>query len=336
MVRVTIAVDAMGGDFAPGEIVRGACEAAEARQGVDILLVGREENIKRYLPKEAKPDNLKLIGADEIVGMEEEPAKAVRSKKNSSLMVGCRLVKEGVADGFVSAGNTGAIMAAALFVIGRAEGIDRPAIGAVIPAHDRQMLLLDAGANADVKPENLVQFAKMGVAFVSRVLDVENPKVGLISIGEEPGKGNALVKAAFTLLDGSGLNFAGNIEGRDVPYGRVDVAVCDGFVGNVILKTLEGTSEEVLDRFRDVVKESVQSRLGSLLLLPAIRRFRRDIDPEEHGGALLLGVDGVCIIAHGRSSARAIKNAIFRAIRSVESKIVEGIVKSLKGEDKAV
>lgn len=336
MYKVTVAVDAMGGDFAPAEIVRGAREAAVEKRDADILIVGRVKEIEAALPAHDMVENLKVISADEAIGMEEEPVRAVRTKKNSSLMVGFRLMKEGAADALVSAGNTGAVMTAALFMLGRAEGIDRPAIGAVIPTYGGDMLLLDAGANANVKADNLVEFAKMGTAFAKGVLAKENPKVGLVSIGEEPGKGNALVKSAYPLLEKAGVNFAGNVEGRDIPFGRVDVAVCDGFVGNVILKTLEGTSEAILKRFRDAVSESLQSRIGGLLLLPTIRKLKKDTDPEEHGGAILLGVDGIVIIAHGRSNARAIENAIYRAIRSVESKVVENIVKSLKGEDEAV
>lgn len=325
----------MGGDYAPAEIVRGAHEAADLRRDIDIILVGVEDEINAVLSQFPKLDNLKVIHADEIVGMDEEPAKAVRTKKNSSMVVGCKLVKKGVADGFVSAGNSGAVMAAALFTMGRIEGIDRPAIGALIPTITKKpMLLLDVGANADVKAENMLQFARMGNAFISRVLEVEKPRIGLISIGEEPGKGNALVKATYPLLESSGMNFIGNIEGRDIPLGVADVAICDGFVGNVILKTLEAASESILGRLKEAVNESLQSKLGSLLLLPTMKRLKKDSDPEEHGGALLLGVDGVCVIAHGRSSARAMKNAIFAAVRSVETKVVEGITKSQKGEDK--
>lgn len=332
MVRVSIAVDAMGGDFAPEEIVRGAYEAAEARRDVDIILVGREDSVKLQIRDLPRLENLRVINAEEIVGMDEEPAKAVRSKRNSSVVIGCKLVKEGVADGFVSAGNSGAVLAAALFILGRAQGIDRPAIAVVVPGYHGRTLLLDAGANTEIKPKHFLEFATVGDAFMRRAYGVENPKIGLVSIGAEEGKGTTAVKAAYDLLAASSLNFAGNIEGHDIPLGNVQVAVCDGFVGNVILKTLEGTAEAVLQRFKEAVSGSLQSKVGGMLLLPALADLKKDVDPEEHGGALLLGVDGVCLIAHGKSSARALRNAVLRAVRAVETKVVEGIVRSLRGD----
>lgn len=332
MVRAVIAVDAMGGDNAPGEIVKGAIEAAQNRPECEIILVGRERDIQAELSGRVGSKRLKVVHAEEIVEMEDEPAKALRAKKNSSISVGCRMVGKGEADAFVSAGNSGAVMAGALIGIGRIKGIERPAIAVVIPSTKRSVLLLDAGANMDVKPRNLLEFASMGSAFVESAFGVERPTVGLITIGEEPGKGNALTKASFPLFEESGLNFYGNIEGLDVPEGTVDVAVCDGMVGNVILKTMEGTAKSVVTMLKQAIERSVASKLGGLMLMPAFKTLKKALDPEEHGGALLVGVRGVCVIAHGRSNAAAMKNAIFRAHNLVDAGVVGKLTRAL-GEE---
>lgn len=307
-----IALDAMGGDHAPAAVVRGGVEAARAL-GVEVAFTGPPDAIQQALAALGpSPGGVSIVPATEVVSMEEHGASAARHKRGSSINVGLREVKEGRAQAFVSAGNTGAVMAGAVLVIGRARGIERPALGAVLPAaNGRRVLVLDVGANADVKPQYLVQFAEMGHAYARDVMGVAMPRVALLSIGEEPTKGSQLVQETHTLLAArTGINFAGNVEGKDVARGAVDVVVTDGFTGNVVLKVAEGTAEFILGELRTVLTSRLQYKLAAAVLRPAFRALRRRLDYQEYGGAPLLGVAGVVIVAHGRSDARAIFNAV--------------------------
>lgn len=315
-----IAIDAMGGDNAPREVVRGAIDAAR-EYGLSIALVGQSSVVEQFLPKPV-PSNVSMVEAAQIVSMKEHPAVAIRQKRDSSLAVGLKLVKQHEADAFVSAGNSGAIMAAALLALGRIEGVERPAIASVFPAASGVFLLLDIGANADCRANFLLQFARMGTVYAERVLGVANPRVGLLSNGEEETKGSQLVLEAHQLLKGSELNFMGNVEGKDATKGVADVIVTDGFTGNVVIKVAEGISEMLFDLLRESITSRLRFRLAAALLRPAFSLVRQRLDYSEYGGAPLLGVNGVVIIAHGRSDAKAIKNAVRVAKESVERDVV--------------
>lgn len=306
-----IAVDALGGDRAPDEVVAGALAAASG--SLTPVLVG---------PSGLDPCGLELVEASEEIGMHEKPADAVRTKRDSSLVVACRLVGEGKADAVVSAGNTGAMLAACLLELRRLPGVYRPAIAVPIPARRGVSILVDAGANADARPEHLLQFAHMGSIFAQDVLGLETPSVRLLSIGEEAGKGNALTLEAHALLTASDVLFAGNAESRDLLEGAADVVVTDGFTGNVALKLLEGTITTLLDALREEVGATLRGKLGGLLIRPAARGLRRRLDPDTYGGAYLLGLRGLAVIAHGNSSRVAIANAIRLAARGVERDVV--------------
>jgi len=309
MIRV--AVDAMGGDRGPEEIVAGAVAAASDE--IVPILVG---------PSGLETHGLELVEAHDVIGMDEKPAEAVRGKPESSLVVACRLVGEGKAEAVISAGNTGAMLAACLLELRRVPGVRRPAIAVTIPARRRPSVLLDSGANADARPEDLVQFAHMGAVFAEEILDIRNPEVRLLSIGEESEKGNQLTLEAHRLLAEGELNFTGNTEGRDLLVGAADVVVTDGFTGNVALKLLEGTIKNLLEAFREEVTATLRGKLGGLLIRPATRRLRERLDPDTYGGAYLLGLRGLAVIAHGNSSRRAIANAIRLAARGVEHDVV--------------
>jgi glycerol-3-phosphate acyltransferase PlsX len=309
---VRVAVDAMGGDRAPEEIVAGALDAHSP--GLEPVLVG---------PPGLDTHGLELVEAPDLIGMDEKPADAVRGKPESSLVVANRLVGEGRADAVVSAGNTGAMLAAGLLHIRRIKGVQRPAIAVVIPARYGASVLIDSGANADARPEHLVQFAHMGSVFAEEILDRRNPEVRLLSIGEEDEKGNQLTLEAHALLRETGLNFAGNVEARELLRFAADVVVCDGFTGNVALKLLEGTIKELLDALREEIASSSRGKLGGLLIRPAARRLRTRLDPDTYGGAYLLGLRGLSVIAHGNSGRQAIANALRLAARGVEHRVVE-------------
>jgi glycerol-3-phosphate acyltransferase PlsX len=319
MIRV--AVDAMGGDRGPEEIVAGAADAAS--DTVQPVVVG---------PEGLDTQGLELIEAPDVIAMEEKPTEAVRAKPNSSLVVACRAVGEGKADAVVSAGNTGAMLAACLLELRRIPGVRRPAIAVTIPARRGPSVLLDSGANADARPEDLVQFAHMGAVFAEEILGVANPEIRLLSIGEEPEKGNQLTLEAHRLLAAStDLNFAGNAEGRDLLNGAADVVVADGFTGNVALKLLEGTIQGLLEALREEITATLAGKLGGLLIRPAARRLRERLDPDTYGGAYLLGLRGLAVIAHGNSSRRAITNAIRLAARGVENDVVGRLRQNLGG-----
>lgn len=307
-----IAIDAMGGDFAPAELVKGALSALKADPSLDLILVGDETRLRDELALHgAQSLPLKIVHASEVIAM-DEAATAVRKKKDASINVAMSLVKRGEADAIVALGSTGAAMSAALLGLGRIKGIERPAIGVVLPTLKGPCILIDAGANADCKPSYLQQFAIMGRVYAREVLKVANPRVGLMNIGEEPGKGNELAQATYQLLaEMPDLGFIGNVEGRDLTRGHADVVVTDGFVGNVILKSAEGFAELFQTLLTEAVTAGgIKAKLGAWLMKPALRSFKRRIDPAEYGGALLLGVNGVCIIGHGSSRAYAVVNAI--------------------------
>jgi phosphate acyltransferase len=311
-VSTRVAVDAMGGDRAPEEIVAGALEARA--EGIEPVLFG---------PAGLDTHGLELVVAPETIEMDEKPADAVRSKPGSSLVAANRAVGKGEAEAVVSAGNTGAMLAAGLLEIRRLKGVMRPAIAAVIPARYGATVLIDAGANADARAEHLVQFGHMGSVFAEEVLERANPEVRLLSIGEEDEKGNQLTLEAHALLRGSSLNFAGNTEARELLRFAADVVVTDGFTGNVALKLLEGTIKELLDALREEVSATTRGKLGGLLIRPAARGLRSRLDPETYGGAYLLGLRGLSVIAHGNSSRTAIANAIRLAARGVEHRLVD-------------
>jgi len=322
---IKIALDAMGGDFAPAQGVAGGL-GAHRELGVEVVFVGPRERVDQALTAAGAGKWAVIEDAPEVIAMDEHPAQAVRSKRASSIVRGIQLVAAGSAQGFVSAGNSGAVMAAALFGLHRIPGIDRPAIGSPVPTSSgRFCFLLDIGANADVRPEHLVQFALMGNIYAEWIMGIPQPRVALLSIGEEAEKGNQLVREAEPLLKASGLNVVGNVEGKDIFRGAADVVVCDGFTGNVLLKTAEGAAEFLFRSIRDAVRGDPLAMLGGLLLRPKIRAVRRRADWREFGGALLLGVNRVAVIAHGRSDARAIRNAVRVARDAVADNIAARI-----------
>jgi phosphate acyltransferase len=307
-----IAVDAMGGDFGPKAVVPGALDAAEDL-GVDILLVGLESAIRRETAKRGPlGPRITVVNAPEEIGM-SEGLLAFRKKKASSIRVGAQLVKDGRAEAFVSMGNTGAVVYISRDVLGALKGVDRPALALLVPGIEAQTLLLDVGANANCQPHNLVQFAIMGKVFMEAVVGVKDPRVGLMSIGEEKGKGNDLVKEAFDRLQEAPLRFIGNVEGKDLFASVADVVVSDGFTGNVALKVSEGVVQSVLSMARHEITKNIFAKLGYLLMKRHLKKIYKKVDYSEYGGAQLLGVDGVCIIGHGRSNPAAVRNAVARA-----------------------
>lgn len=320
---VTIAVDVVGGDFAPQVVIDGIKLVLATDSTVHIIAVGPKAVVDSLA--QMHPDRVTAVGAEEIIGMHEHPAQAVRSKKDSSIVVGCSLVKQGDADGFFSAGSTGACMAAATLGIGRIKGVSRPAIATVLPSLGHPTILTDVGANADCKPEYLVQFALMGQEYARAVFGVAQPQVGLLNIGEEDTKGSQLAQDAHVLLKEGVSGFMGNVEGRDVLTGVADVIVTDGFTGNVTLKLLEGTSKVLLGQVKDAMTSSLVSKLASLVLIGPLKKLKSNLDPDQFGGAPLLGVKGVVIIAHGSSNAQAVCNGILVGARAAQNGLTERI-----------
>ncbi|MEK7367043.1 MAG: phosphate acyltransferase PlsX [candidate division NC10 bacterium] len=323
---VCVALDAMGGDAGPAVNVEGAVAAAR-ELGLGVILVGVQEEIRRHLDRhDLRGLPIKVRHASEVVEMGDSPSTALRKKKDSSIRVAVDLVRSGDADAVVSAGNTGAVMAITLVVLGPLAGVERPAIAAALPTLAGHAILLDVGANVDCKPRHLVQFAIMGNVYARQVLGKARPRVGLLSIGEEETKGNELTKEAFRALEEEpGIEFIGNVEGVDVFKGHADVVVCDGFTGNVALKIGESVAETIMALVREEVTADLRSRAGALLLKPAFRRLQRRLDYSEVGGAPLLGVNGITIISHGRSSAKAIRNALRVAGDCVKSRVLDNI-----------
>ncbi|MBD5553109.1 MAG: phosphate acyltransferase PlsX [Desulfovibrio sp.] len=309
--RPVIAVDAMGGDFGPSVVVPGAIEAAR-RHDLHVLLVGHQDRVREELDKiPLENAHYDLVHAGDVACMNEKPSDILRRKKDASIQVACRLVRDGEADGVVSAGHSGATVACGMFIIGRLPGVERPALSAILPTEKRPIIVLDVGANVDCRPYHLFQFGLMGDAFARDLLNYDSPRVALLSIGEEEGKGNSQVKEAYELLkQAQNLNFTGNAEGRDIFAGDLDVVVCDGFVGNVILKMSEGLANSLVNMLKRMFTSGIMPALGAMLAKRALKNFARTIDYAEYGGAPVLGLRGLGIVCHGRSSATAMTNAI--------------------------
>lgn len=330
-----LALDAMGGDYAPQEVVLGGLDALQQYDYMEKLyLVGKRDAIEVVL-KDAEKDRkvdyskIEVVEASEVIEMDDHPATAYRRKKDASITVATRLVKEGTADAVVSAGSTGGQMVSALFGLGRIKGVNRPAIGCIIPTYEGGKLLVDAGANTNVDETNLVQFAQMGSIYMDCVMGMENPRVGLINNGSEEIKGSELTQAVYQKLkEMPDLNFVGNLEGRDVPFGRADIMVCDGFTGNVVLKTMEGMAKVIMEMLQEEVYASTRGKVGGMLLKPSLRNLKKKMDYAEYGGAPLLGVNGVSVVCHGSSKARA----IFKAIEVANTCCESGFVEKLKGK----
>ena len=323
-----IAVDAMGGDNAPEVVVQGAVEAA-SELGIQVTLIGDKDLIRGALGYQVSSDLIAVHHCEEVVRMDESPLKAVRKKKDASIRVAFDLVKKGDANAVVSAGNSGATLAAGVLTLGRVKGVERPTIAGIFPGEKGHVVLIDMGANVDCRPAQLFQFGIMGHAFASSCLGMGNPKVGLLSIGEEDSKGNEQVRLTHELFEQSILNFRGNVEGRDVFSGDVQIIVCDGFVGNVALKLVEGMAEAMTNMLQTELKRSILGRVAFLLSRRSLKGFKRELDYEEYGGAPLLGINGVGIVCHGGSSVRAIRNAVKTAAIYVKNRVVEKMVEEL-------
>ncbi|MCG2769343.1 MAG: phosphate acyltransferase PlsX [Anaerolineae bacterium] len=325
-----IALDAMGGDHAPDVVVEGGIQAAR-EYGLEIVLVGKERVIKKELAKyDTSGLSLPVVPASEVLEMDEEPARAARAKKDSSMAVGLRMVKEGQAEAFASAGNSGGVLATALFTLGRLKGVKRPALSSIIPVKTGFSFILDLGGNTDCKPEWLLQFGIMGSIYAEIVLGIQNPRVAIISNGEEEGKGNQLVKETTPLLKGSHLNFVGNVEGKDIVTGKADVIVTDGFTGNVAVKTAEGVADMLFSLLKDAIEKRPLAILGACLAQGAFKEVKRRLDYSEYGGAPLLGVKGVVIVGHGRSNAKAIKNMVRTAAEAVRGDMLGAIQEAIE------
>jgi len=320
--KVTISVDALGGDNAPQVVLDGVAEALAEDGDLSVILCGPAEVVE---PFAASHDRCVARATTEEISMAEHPANAVRKKKDSSIVVGCRLVKEGEAQGFFSAGSTGACLAAGTLVMGRIKGIARPALATLLPSPVKPVVLCDVGANADCKPEYLVQFAEMASIYANKILGIAEPRVGLLNIGEEEEKGSQFAQEAHQLLKEKVPNFLGNAEGRDVLGGEFDVIVCDGFTGNVCLKTIEGTAKMLFKQIKGIMMSSFKTKIGALMLKDGLKGLAASVDPDEAGGAPLLGVKGACIVGHGSSGARAIKNGVLASARYVRSGMTEEI-----------
>jgi phosphate acyltransferase len=320
-----IAIDAMGGDHAPKEIVEGAMRAIDSFKDLQITLVGNESKIREFLSNE---ERISIIHTEVKIESDEEPVKAVRRKKDASMVLMASEVKEGRADACISAGNTGALMAAGLFVVGRIKGIDRPALSPTLPTIDgKGFLMLDVGANVDAKPEHLLQYAIMGSVYAEKVRGIQKPKIGLLNVGTEDGKGNELTKQAFQLLSSSNLSFIGNVESRDLLEGVADVVVTDGFTGNIALKTIEGTALSVFSMLKSALTSNIQSKLAAAVLKPKLKELKHKMDYSEHGGAGLFGLNAPVIKAHGSSDATAIFSAI-RQTRDMVGQDVSGTIRN--------
>ncbi|NLZ43865.1 MAG: phosphate acyltransferase PlsX [Clostridia bacterium] len=328
-----IAVDAMGGDYSPREAVRGGLQAV-AEKNLEVIFVGREQEIREELVAAGYQGDLgapvSVVDAPEVITMDEHPATAVRKKRNSSIVVANRLVKEGAADAVVSAGNTGAAMAASLLTLGRIPGIARPAIAIPMPTLRGVTILLDAGANADCDPTDLLQFGLMGAVYAEAIMGIASPQVRLLSIGEEETKGNRLVLESHQIFKESGLNFTGNVEGQDLLTGVCDVVVCDGFVGNIVLKLTEGVAGTLLQQIKEIFTSSLPGKAAALLVKKELQALRNRMDYSEYGGAPLLGVQGIAIISHGRSKAKAFKNAVLFGAKAVEENLVTRIRQAIE------
>lgn len=332
-----ILVDAMGGDNAPSEIVKGCIDAIEEKEGYDILLIGDNDKIKKAIDgRKFNKSRLNILHASEVITNEDAPTKAIKSKKDSSMVVGFNLLKEKKGDVFISTGNSGALMAGALFILGRMKGVDRPAFAPIVPTKNGGAMLIDAGLNTVCKPINYLQFGIIGSIFMKEMFGIKNPKVGLINVGAEQKKGNEVIKQAHAALSNSNINFIGNIEGNDLPLGKVNVAVCDGFLGNVLLKFMEGLGVFIFDTLKEVYSTNIFSKLSALISKDKLKSFGKKLDPEEYGGVPILGIDGMVFKCHGNSKAKAIKNAVIKAYHFAKTSVLEQIrdeFKNMEVED---
>ncbi len=328
---IRVAVDAMGGDKAPVEIVKGAVLAVKDRSEIKVLLVGPKDILSKELAKyEYQKQQIQIVDAEEVITNNDSPVMAIRSKKKSSIVIGSNLLKKGEADAFVSAGSTGAILAGGQLIVGRIKGVERPPLTPIIPTMNGQVLIADCGANVDAKPSQLVQFAKMGSIYMENILGIKNPRVAIVNIGAEEEKGNALVKETFPLLqESSDINFIGSIEARDIPMGAADVIVCDAFVGNVILKLYEGVGSAIIEMIKNGLMSTRRSKIGALLSKPALKETLKAFDYSKYGGAPLLGLKGLVVITHGDSEASQISNAILQCVTFTEKKINDKIEKNM-------
>lgn len=331
---VRVVVDAMGGDHAPAEIVKGAVNAVNARNDIKVFLVGRSEDVQSELSKYTYPKELvEVVHADEIIETAEPPVMAIRKKKSSSIVVGLNMVKKGEADAFVSAGSTGAVLVGGQLIVGRIKGIERPPLAPLIPTKTGVSLLVDCGANVDARPSHLVQFAKMGSIYMENVVGIKNPKVGIVNIGAEEEKGNALVKETFPLLkECKDINFIGSVEARDIPAGVCDVIVCEAFVGNVILKLYEGVGATLISKVKAGMMTNLRSKIGALLVKPALKETLQSFDASQYGGAPLLGLNGLVVKSHGSSQASEITNSIVQCVQFKQQQINEKIKEKIKAD----
>ncbi len=329
--QIKIAVDAMGGDYAPDAVIQGALDAMEEHDGISIIFTGKEDVIKQKLFGHTYDQGrVEIVPADEVIGFDEPPVMAIRKKKNSSIVVGLNLVKKGEADAFVSAGSTGAILVGGQFVVGRIKGIERAPLAPLIPTSKGASLLIDCGANVDARASHLVQFAKMGSIYMEHILGVKNPRVAIVNIGAEEEKGNMLVKETYPLLkECTDINFVGSIEARDIPNGDADVIVCEAFVGNVILKLYEGLASTLLKEVKKGLMATLRSKIGALMIKPALKRTMKNFMGEDQGGAPLLGLKGLVVKAHGSSKSDDIKHAIVQCIQFSENEINEKIKENI-------
>lgn len=332
---IKVAVDAMGGDNAPVEIVKGVVDAVSLREDVTVLLVGQEEVVSRELANYSYPkERIQIIPATEVITTEEPPVNAIRRKKDSSIVVGMKLVKNQDADAFVSAGSSGAVLVGGQTIVGRIRGIERPPFGALIPTEKGVSLLLDSGANVDARASHLVQFARMGSIYMEHVIGISNPKVGIVNIGAEEEKGNALVKETFPLLKAcKGIHFIGSVEAREIPGGAADVIVCEAFTGNVILKLYEGTSSALIRIVKKGMMSTLRGKIGGLLVKPSLKRTLKTFDASQYGGAPLLGLNGLVVKSHGSAKAKEICNSIIQCVTFKEQQINEKIKESLEAEE---
>lgn len=330
---MNILVDAMGGDNAPFAIVKGCVEAVKEKKGFDITLIGDEEEIRRILEAEDyEKERIFVKATTEVITNHDKPTEAIRTKKDSSMVVGFRMLKSKMGDAFLSAGNTGALLTASLLLLGRIKGVLRPALGAIIPTKGRETLLIDAGLNSAVRPESYVQFAHFGIEYMKALYGLDDPSVGLVNIGSEDSKGTPTVRDANELLRSAGINFVGNLEGNDVINGRAKVVVCDGFVGNVLLKFFEGTGMFFLEGLKGVLKKNILNKVAGAVVKKDLGDFFRPMNPDIVGGAPILGVEGLVMKSHGSSKVLTIKNVIAKTVRLVEADITGHIRMSLEGE----
>lgn len=332
---VRVVVDAMGGDNAPVEPIKGAVEAVKEREDIHVILTGKQDVIEKELQKypDYPRDRIEIVHTSEVIETAEPPVNAIRGKKDSSIVVGLNMVKKQEADAFVSSGSTGAVLVGGQVLVGRSKGVERPPLAPLIPTKDGVALLIDCGANVDARPSHLVQFAKMGSIYMEHVVGIKNPRVAIVNNGAEEEKGNALVKETFPLLKAcKNINFIGSIEAREIPNGYADVIVCEAFVGNVILKLYEGVGAALISKIKSGMMSSLRSKIGALLVKPALKATLKTFDASEHGGAPLLGLKGLVVKTHGSAVAVEIKNAIFQCVQFKQQKINEKIAERINEE----